>query len=853
MASYRTPVLRHSMISLLAIILLFIIAIPVLSADEPPVGWCTFYPGVDVGSDQIGNSGASVLSVCSGGWGMWQNEAQIDWSPLDKQIELAVKNNLSLALISESNPVYSPVWLKDKVKAAGQNVFSSGGAAGDIPSITSPIFREAHDNLIKQFIEHVKQVDTNHVVKYYHPGCEWWFMHSYRYNEADIAQFRNWLQKKYKTIGTLNKRWESKYKSFNDVPAPKLDTVSTSNKELGKIMASDIGEEHCSWSIGASTNPDTDKKMLAIIEPGKTYEMSVWIKTKDIKGPGAFLEVAWVRESGGAPISGGSTFAVNGTGDWRKVSTTLKTPTGAARAWLLMKFTATGTAWYDDVDIHEVGSSTNLAPNPGFENGQDAWSFQNWSNGKNVSSAHRDTGGRNNSGCMEVTVKPVTDNPLVYRNPDAAVNDWTNFWYEAAAEYINSLAGVYKKYDPATPTVTYLTFSFGYPAEWDYSQQMSISPDEVAARGSNIDAYGMQICSADGDPYRATANLDLVRKYDKPMWAVDLVDFTSGVYIGYPKMDKITQSVIQHGAKGIIYCLWHLPPVIDYSFYPNMDIKDINKMLTDARSSIKLIDGMKVNPDVALVLPILPASSQDTEGSKNYFKSFMGWYKILENMQVTFDVVTLKEIEKGTDLKKYKWVMLPDCAYIPEKALKNLTAYTKASGKLTSAGRFAQLNDIARPLPANLAASCTRTKLPDYGKSYSGELIRDTHAGNTPPLFLWRADTSVTEKAFTDAKGKLTGIIKSANVKSKVDILPYNKSLRCVIHEDNDHQAMYIVNMGDSTVPAGKYRVQIGATSNVEVYADTKSVKPISKDSYVVLPEFNSSCIVMFDKKKTGK
>ena len=109
----------------------------------------------------------------------------------------------------------------------------------------------------------------------------------------------------------------------------------------------------------------------------------------------------------------------------------------------------------------------------------------------------------------------------------------------------------------AKTTVSYLTYSFAFPAEWDYTQQVAIAPDEVARRGRDIDVFGMQLCSADGDPYRATCCLDVVRKYGKPMWVVDLVDFTSGVHIGLPAMEKATQ-VIAHGAEGIVYCGWHL-------------------------------------------------------------------------------------------------------------------------------------------------------------------------------------------------------------------------------------------------------------------------------------------------------
>lgn len=829
-----------------------------IDASEPPVGWCTFYPGVDVGSDVIGKSGASMLSVTQSGWGIESIEGKLDFGPMDLQLKLASENNLALALISETNPVYSPAWLNDKAKAAGENTIGSGGQDGGVPTFSSPIFKKAQEDLIKGMIEHVKQVDANHIIRYYHPGCEWWFPHRYRYNELEINQFRGWLQRKYGTINKLNQRWISNFASFAVVPAPKIDSIQAPPEEMGKMISSDMGEEHCSWSIGGSTGPDTEKKLLAIVEPGKQYELSAWIKTSNLKGAGAFLEIAWIMSQGGAPISGGVSNAISGTHDWTKLSTILKAPKDAGRAWILLKTAGTGIVYFDDVSISEVGSSVNLAPNGQFEigsNSPEAWSFQNWTGGKNVINEYLNTGGRNNSRCLKIQIKEINS---AFKNLDAAIYDWSTFWYEYAADYINNLSGIYKKYDPTRQTVTYLTFSFGYPAEWDYNQQMSISPDEVASRGSNIDAVGMQICAADGDPYRATACLDLVRKYNKPMWACDLVDFTSGVYIGYPKMDKITQSVVQHGAKGIVYCLWHLPGVIDYSFYPNMDMKDMNQMLTDARSSIKLLDGYKIKPDIALIEPILPASSHDTNGYKNNFKSFMGWYKIMEQMQLTFDVVTLKEIDKGTtDLKNYKWIMIPDCAYLSKKSLGKLSAYAKSGGKVTASGRFGLYNEIAALHSKNKIAAFKKP-LQDFGAQYTGNIIRETHAGNTPPLFLWGAETPQRDKVFADADNALKTIVVESKTQSRTVLLPANRSLRSVIHETNKKIMYYLVNMGDAPVKNQKLRIEKSTPSTITFYADGLKKQVLAQSvntknganqgALIELPEFKTSCIVMAEK-----
>ena len=138
-------------------------------AAEHPVGWCAFYPGVDVGMDKCPQSGASILSVPnSASWSAEQVEGKFDFSALAKQVEYAEKHNLKLARICEVNPVYAPAWLKEKVKAAGQNVKNSRGADGIYP-ITRPSSGRRRKNY-PQDGRVYRQRDTNHVVEIITPA-----------------------------------------------------------------------------------------------------------------------------------------------------------------------------------------------------------------------------------------------------------------------------------------------------------------------------------------------------------------------------------------------------------------------------------------------------------------------------------------------------------------------------------------------------------------------------------------------------------------------------------------------------------------------------------------------------------
>lgn len=838
------------------LISLMVFTLPVF-ADEPPVGFVLHYPNYSKGIDVLPATGATTLIVQSGSSMLVANPAEgvFDFTVLDKEIDYCDKNNLKMVILIEANPLFVQPWLSDKVKDAGQSQKSYTGTDFKEPSISSTIFRKYQEEFIRKTIEHVKQADKNRVITHIQVGAEWWFPSESRYNPSDIALFRKWLVKQYRSIGKLNKVWKSNYKSFDAVQAPKITyDYSAIKKSQSIILMADTGAVNCSWSTaGASESKIASGKMMfPSVVPGKTYTFTAFVKGSDLTGVGAFLELGWEKSTGGAPLSVEHSEAAYGNTGWKKLTVTAKAPKDAQRAWLLLKVSGTGTAVFDDVVFKETGTNINLAPNPDFssDNKQSsAWSFQNWTSTGKVKAEWLNNGGIKNSPCVRVVITP--DDQAGYRNKEAAVRDWSNYWYEAGAEYINSLARFAKECDPSRKTITYLTFSFAYPAEWDYSQQNAIAPDEVAIQGKDIDVHSMQLAAADGDPYRVTACLDLVRKYGKPISAVDLQDFTSGVGIGYEKMDKITQSTIQHGAEGFFYYCWH-GAVPAYDFYPNMKVEDMNAMLTDAREARKLVQDLKIKPGVALILPILPAGPGDHNGCKNDYRSFMGWYKILQSMHQTFDVITLNELNKGTvNLDQYEWIMVPDCAYIPNNALYRLKSYAKGNGKIVTSGRFATYDDAAVKIGAT--RPILSLSLPDYGKEYTSAIERRA-GGNTPPLFIWRKDTPQTRKAYETAKTKIRGFLRTEGIVQDIEILPDDPSINAVVYDGNGERAVYLVNMADKSAKNVKVRVRTVAESDVQVYADTKLTACSSKNmqgwTEVVLPEFRTGCIIKLSKSK---
>ena len=116
-----------------------------------------------------------------------------------------------------------------------------------------------------------------------------------------------------------------------------------------------------------------------------------------------------------------------------------------------------------------------------------------------------------------------------------------------------------------------------------------------------------------------------------------------------------------------------------------------------------------------------------------------------------------------------------------------------------TAGRFAERNETGRALPLS-PQPLERTVVPDHGKDYAGDPLRNTHAGNTPPLFLWRADTPATDAARRDGIAALRGFQAAIPLVAEFELLPDDASVGAVQYDgqddDSGERAVYLVNWG---------------------------------------------------------
>ncbi|MBN2295476.1 MAG: carbohydrate binding domain-containing protein [Pirellulales bacterium] len=114
----------------------------------------------------------------------------------------------------------------------------------------------------------------------------------------------------------------------------------------------------------ASLRYDNDDKnrylfcrQVCELEPGRKYRFSVWVKTKDIKGPnpGGTICIEW-KDKNGKWLGGAYASSVAGTSDWKQVSGIATMPEGgvAPALQLYTRQYSTGTAWFDDVELVRV-------------------------------------------------------------------------------------------------------------------------------------------------------------------------------------------------------------------------------------------------------------------------------------------------------------------------------------------------------------------------------------------------------------------------------------------------------------------------------------------------------------------
>jgi hypothetical protein len=430
--------------------------------------------------------------------------------------------------------------------------------------------------------------------------------------------------------------------------------------------------------------------------------------------------------------------------------------------------------------------------------------------------------------------------------PLAVVHDWTRFWHGTAAAYVDSLATLVKRFDRSRPCASFGSLVWAQAAEWDYTDWSQMGADWVAHAAVDQDILGFQLPFHHRDTYRQTFGLDMARKYGRPLWDMDLTDFALGDDAGLRAHLRATHAAIQHGATGLFYCNWNGDP--DFDLYPNWSTDDIAELVRQGRRALELTQGFRpvvkgaiLNPITAAVLPGDPAYG------RNNVLSFMGWYKLLERLPVTVDVVTLAELEQDwVSLDRYEWLLVPDAAFVSDRALDAMLEFAATDGLLLRGGRFAGYDENGVP---RAAFGPPGVDLGDCGTEYAGrEPMPRRSFVNPPPVTVWRPETEVTEQARARAARLLADVFRRAGFAEDLAVDNLGLDVRATILERGRARLVYLVNQEESAATGVRLTLNRQGLVPVRVYLDLKATSIgnllDSSGDALVLPPFQDSALV---------
>jgi len=129
---------------------------------------------------------------------------------------------------------------------------------------------------------------------------------------------------------------------------PQVYRIDNDVVRTGKASLEYVNDDPQRYSLASQKVP---------LEPGRKYQFSVWVKTKDVAGPesGATISIEWQGKDG-KWLGGSYPSGVKGTSDWTQVVGVTRVPKEAASFTVLcyVRKDMTGTAWFDDAEVVRI-------------------------------------------------------------------------------------------------------------------------------------------------------------------------------------------------------------------------------------------------------------------------------------------------------------------------------------------------------------------------------------------------------------------------------------------------------------------------------------------------------------------
>lgn len=831
------------------------------------------------------NSASSMLAnlFC---WRMRDDQQMlIDFGPPEHFLRTLYASGQTAIIIVDTSIHHGSVPFRSRLTGArGENIVDAQGNTTEYPSPWSTRYREMVDQYVEDLVLWVRDHDPAGRIIGYTDGAEVFYPGILDCSPLAETEFRRWLAERYGSLDAINRRWETAYSSYDEIGAVRFYRLGH-----GRRGPSTFGwgsTPDCGWV--ARVEP---------ITPNAPYRLTVWAKATDVPVDLAGVVLVWHGGDGRTRHDAGGSLGGT-TPDWLPVEAASVAPAWATAVTVVLGLQGPGTLSYCAPVFSRSNTRGNLLPATASPDGATPahWHAAAWRGQPTFSVRH----GLGRGGSTALVLHGE-QTPAPYGRPAAAWHDFVTFQIEGYARVMDDWAVRIRQRDPDRKVIHYLGFLLGTLCQWD-DLTMTNRPDIPLRLAASVDVNGLQLPAARGDFHYATAILDLARKYDKPMWATDLQDFTHGTYIGYSALNRTTLACIAHGLDGVYYYCWYGTP--DYDFHRHVPAQEIRRLLENAAWAVRFLEAAALDTRVAFVIPLLPYSLADPGGIKADPLDCAGWYKIITQAGMCPDVFTPYELEHegSAALSNYRLVVVPDCPNLPISAAAALRDFAARGGTLLLGGRPPHLDETNRPLdepflptgatsvvlrgeplrvlPVDQAGLAAGTVLAGSatlldargqwtglrriswergtvwwtggldGRGYLGPVVRMNVAGNTPPLFVpdgpwtWPRDEGLPLlELFRTLAGQCDALPPAV-------LDPPNPAVQVVCHRTSDALLVCLVHTGPGETWGNRLVAGGSWIGNVQVWADSEVIEldrpPEVADgrTQVLLPDFGDACLV---------
>lgn len=855
----------------------------------PPVGFFLAFPSTEGLENTTANAGFSYI------FNPWQmksygdniDEQIVNFDTAKQWLDESYRTGLQAFPVLEASIQGSmdTPWRRDMWAKAGHNSIDSTGKEMEWVSIHSPLFHTNVFNYLNQYIDWIKTNDiSNHVPAYVMGGGWVWPYGKFDYHPMAFSAFRDWLRLKYNSISNLNSNWGSEFGGWEKVKPP-TPICAIGDGHIGSVTFSFSDHIDFLWESPAIN-----------VEPGCEYRATVQsYQENGIEKFGVLQFMFFDDEGKLMHIKAGNNFELKQTkGQWETTSIVMKSPVDEPRLnWALgeeafptappptaktlklgLKLLGPGKIKFRNPSIKKWSTGKELLCPKGLslkEAGKN-WNFRKSSENIIVESEIESS----KEGSEPIFMISVQQPPLPYKNTGVALEDWVNFSHESMANWLNTVAGHIKERDPGRDVISYIAFTFGFHNQWEGNNSV-MRLDIDLANSPKVDIYGIQLALADRDFSYATSSIDVARKYGKPVYATDLIDFPDGLYSGFETIYRASLATVQHGLDGIFYFAWTAPPIPQYEYRNHLSKTDLNKLISDTKTAIETVSNYKLQTKIAMLEPLMSYSLADEGGHKGDQLDSGGLYHLILDTGFIPDIITPYEISRqGSNLlKKYDLIFVSDCPVLDNKVNQLVIDYVKNGGVIIGSGRSPMKDLAGSKLKTNLLIE---KKLPDnvgiikaasnpsiktigdgkvywmndmIGKAYWGETRRWAKHGDTVPLFV-RTDYSNEAKLLRRyLRRTLSDLIDSAGIKSPARVDASDGAIHLAVYrkpEKSDELLLFLVH----TEPGRSESIPIRMDSSVKskkgiAWIDFEKKIPVTINAEGILqvPDFAHSCVII--------